>query len=289
MVGSALVPTLRSKGHEVIPLVRSAPKAGGAAIRWDPLKGVEDVAQLEGVDTVVHLAGENISEGRWTDEKKARIRESRVTGTRLLSEALAQLKRKPHTLVSASAIGYYGDRGAEIMREESAAGDDFLAGVCREWETATRAASLAGIRVANLRFSIILSRNGGALAKMLLPFQLGVGGRIGSGQQYMSWVALDDVIGAIEHALTNEALRGAVNVVAPHPVTNQEFTKTLGRVLARPTLFPVPAFALRLAFGEMADALLLSSTRVEPARLKDTGYRFQYPELEGALRHVLQK
>ena len=175
------------------------------------------------------------------------------------------------------------------MREESAAGDDFLAGVCREWETATRAASLAGIRVANLRFSIILSRNGGALAKMLLPFQLGVGGRIGSGQQYMSWVALDDVIGAIEHALTNEALRGAVNVVAPHPVTNQEFTKTLGRVLARPTLFPVPAFALRLAFGEMADALLLSSTRVEPARLKDTGYRFQYPELEGALRHVLQK
>ena len=175
------------------------------------------------------------------------------------------------------------------MREESAAGDDFLAAVCREWETATRAAAQAGIRVANLRFGIILSPEGGALAKMLLPFQMGVGGKIGSGKQYMSWITLDDAVGAIYHALTNESLRGPVNVVAPHPVTNQDFTKALGAALSRPTLFPVPAFAARLAFGEMADALLLSSTRVEPSRLMESGFRFQYPEIEGALRHVLKR
>lgn len=289
LVGSALVPFLTAKGHEVLRLVRSEPKAEAAEIKWDPEKGVETPARLEGLDAVIHLAGENISEGRWTDEKKARIRESRVKGTRTLSESLAGLSNPPQTLVSASAIGFYGDRGDELMNEQSASGDNFLAEVCREWELATRPAAEKGMRVVNLRFGVILSAEGGALQKMLTPFKLGVGGRVGDGRQYMSWITLDDVVGAILYALTNEALHGAVNIVAPRAVTNLEFTKTLGRVLSRPTLFPAPAFALRLAFGEMADALLLSSARVEPLRLKESGYTFQYPELEGALRHLLKK
>jgi uncharacterized protein len=287
LVGSALIPHLTSKGHEVLRLVRSEPVDAAAEIQWNPEKGVADPARLEGLDAVVHLAGENISDGRWTDEKKTRIRESRAKGTRVLSAALAQLARPPRTLISASAIGFYGSRGSEVLNEQSASGDDFLAEVCREWELATRPAAEKGIRVANLRFGVILSTEGGALSKMLTPFKLGVGGRVGSGEQYMSWIALDDAVGAIYHALTNEAVHGPVNVVAPHPVTNLEFTKTLGKVLSRPTLFPAPAFALRLAFGEMADALLLSSTRVEPLRLKESGYAFQYPQLEDALRHLL--
>jgi uncharacterized protein len=287
LVGSALVPYLTSKGHEVARLVRSQPKPGTTEVEWNPERGVTDPARLEGFDAVVHLAGENISEGRWTDEKKARIRESRAKGTRVLAEALARLTHPPRTLVSASAIGFYGSRGDEVLNEQSASGNDFLAEVCREWELATRPAAEAGIRVANLRFGVILSREGGALAKMLTPFKLGVGGRVGSGRQYMSWVTLDDAVGAIYHALMNEDVRGPVNVVAPQPVTNQEFTKTLGRVLSRPTLLPAPVFALRLAFGEMADALLLSSMRVEPRRLKETGYTFQHPELEGALKALV--
>lgn len=289
LVGSALIPYLTAKGHEVLRLVRSEPVAETAGIRWDPEKGIETPARLEGLDAVVHLAGENISEGRWTDEKKARIRESRVKGTRTLSEALARLNEPPQTFISASAIGFYGDRGDELLTEQSAAGDDFLAEVCREWELATRPAATKGTRVVNLRFGVILSGEGGALAKMLTPFKLGVGGRVGGGEQYMSWITIDDVVGAIYFALTNEALHGPVNIVAPQAVTNQQFTKALGHVLSRPTLFPAPAFALRLAFGEMADALLLSSMRVEPLRLKESGYVFQYPELEGALRHVLKK
>ncbi len=289
LVGSALVPFLESKGHEVLRLVRSEPKPGSAEIRWEPEKGIERLAQLEGLDAVVHLAGENISEGRWTDEKKARIRDSRVKGTRTLSEALAQLIAPPQTLISASAIGFYGSRGDEVLNEQSASGDNFLAEVCRERELATRPAAEKGIRVVSLRFGVILSPEGGALEKMLTPFKLGVGGRVGDGRQYMSWITLDDVIGAIYHALTNETLHGPVNAVAPQAVTNLEFTKALGHVLSRPTLFPAPAFALRLAFGEMADALLLSSARVEPQRLKESGYVFQYPELEGALRHMLGK
>jgi uncharacterized protein (TIGR01777 family) len=212
-----------------------------------------------------------------------------VKGTRILSEALAHLSQPPRTLLSASAIGFYGSRGDEILNEQSASGDDFLAEVCREWELATRPAAERGIRVANLRFGVILSEKGGALAKMLTPFKLGIGGRVGSGDQYMSWITLDDAVGAIYHALTIEAVHGPVNVVAPHPVTNREFTKTLGEILSRPTLLPAPAFALRLAFGEMADALLLSSMRVEPLRLKESGYAFEYPEPEGALRHLLKE
>ena len=293
LIGSKLVRTLISEGHSVTRLVRGSTQTfrapGTSAVTWNPDAGKLDGKELEGHDAAVHLAGESVAEGRWTPEKKARIRDSRVKGTRLLAETLARLGARPHTLVCASAIGFYGDRGAEVLREESASGADFLSEVCREWEKAAVPASEAGIRVVNLRIGVVLSAEGGALAKMLPPFKLGLGGRIGSGDQYMSWIAIDDMVRVILHALKNESVRGPVNAVAPRPVTNAEFTRTLGRVLSRPTIFPVPAFAARLAFGEMADALLLSSARVEPARLQQTGYQFAYPELEGALRHVLGK
>jgi uncharacterized protein (TIGR01777 family) len=251
------------------------------------MTGSIDQARLEGLDGVVHLAGESIATGRWTAEKKARIRDSRVKGTRLLCESLARLDQPPRVLVSASAIGYYGDRGDEILHEDSASGSGFLAEVCHMWEAATEAASQRNIRVVNLRIGVVLSAMGGALATMLFPFRMGLGGIIGSGRQFMSWIALDDLLGSIAYALRTDTIRGPVNAVAPHPVTNREFTKTLGRVLARPTLLPMPAFAARLAFGEMADELLLSSARVEPARLSAAGYDFRYPTLEGGLRHLL--
>jgi uncharacterized protein (TIGR01777 family) len=287
LVGSALVPSLKAKGHQVIRLVRRAPRDGATEIYWDPAKGAISADALEGFDAVVHLAGDNLAAGRWTDEKKRNIRESRTKGTTLLSETLAQLKRKPEVLVSASAVGFYGNRGDELLTEQSASGEDFLSEVCREWELSTQAAAQSGVRVVNLRFGVILSGAGGALKKMLFPFKMGLGGKLGDGRQYMSWITLDDTVAAIEHALTNGALRGPVNVVAPEPVTNYEFTKAMGRALSRPTIFAVPAFAARLAFGEMADATLLTSQRVEPARLKESGFVFQYPEIEGALRHVL--
>ncbi|MBI2875849.1 MAG: TIGR01777 family protein [Candidatus Tectomicrobia bacterium] len=285
LVGSALVPFLRTSGHRVIRLVRRAPSE--TDILWNPAEGVKDLSQLEGVDAVVHLAGENIAAGRWTPERKAEIRHSRVEGTQKLCESLAQLSQPPRVLVSASAIGFYGNRGSETLREESPPGRDFLAQVCVAWEAATEPASRAGVRVVQPRFGMILSPAGGALQRMLTPFKLGVGGRIGSGTQFMSWIALDDAIGAIEHAIRTESLQGPVNAVAPHPVTNAEFTQVLARVLSRPAFLPLPAFAARLALGEMADALLLSSARVIPARLQESGYPFQYPELEGALRHLL--
>jgi uncharacterized protein (TIGR01777 family) len=292
LIGAALVRALMAEGHSITRLVRGESRATGASdvseVRWNPDAGTIEAERLEGHDAAVHLAGEPIAEGRWTDEKKRRIRESRVQGTRLISETLAGLTSKPEVLVSASAIGFYGDRGDEVLTEESASGDDFLSEVCREWEKATLAASQAGIRVVHLRTGIVLSREGGALAKMLTPFKLGVGGRIGSGRQYMSWIDIEDEVGVIRHALMDKSLRGPVNTVAPHPVTNNEFTKTLGRVLGRPTVFPMPAFAARLAFGEMADALLLAGQRVEPARLKASGYTFAYPELESSLHHVLK-
>jgi uncharacterized protein (TIGR01777 family) len=235
----------------------------------------------------VHLAGENIAKGRWNARKKARIRDSRVNGTRLLSEALTRLSKPPAVMVCASAIGYYGDRGDEVLREESASGSGFLAEVCRQWEAAAEPARKRGIRVVHLRIGVVLSPEGGALAQMLFPFRMGLGGKLGSGRQYFSWIAIDDLVTVIAHALTNDTLQGPVNAVAPHPVTNLEFTRTLGRVLARPTLFPMPALAARLAFGEMADELLLSSARVEPTRLLATAYQFRHPQLEGALRHLL--
>jgi hypothetical protein len=248
---------------------------------------VQDLSRLEGVDAVVHLAGENIAAGRWTAARKEEIRRSRVEGTRRLSESLARLSRRPKVLVSASAIGFYGNRGDEILKEDSAPGSDFLAQVCRDWEAATDPASRAGIRVVHLRSGVILSPAGGALKKMLLPFKMGAGGRIGSGAQFMSWIAIDDTIGAIHHAIVTEPLQGPMNGVAPTPVRNAEFTRTLGRVLSRPAIAPMPAFAARLAFGEMANALLLASQRVMPTRLQASGYKFRYPELEGALRHLL--
>jgi uncharacterized protein len=291
LVGSALVPRLVADGHQVTALVRRASKRRARAevpeVEWEPTAGQLDAARLVGHDAAVHLAGEPIAAGRWTDAKKRRIRESRVLSTRLLAETLARLQTRPGVLVCASAIGYYGDRGAEVLTEESAPGRDFLSEVCREWEAAADPARAAGIRVVHLRFGVVLSREGGALAQMLTPFQLGIGGPIGSGRHYMSWLALDDAVGMIEHALTNESLSGPVNAVAPQPVTNREFAKAIGRVLNRPTLLPMPAFALRLALGEMADALLLSSARVKPVRLEASGYQFEYPQLEDALRHVL--
>lgn len=287
LVGTALIKSLEPEGHEIFRLVRHAPGTE-REIEWSPERYSIAISLIEGFDAVVHLAGESIAEGRWTEEKKQIIRESRVKGTKLLSDALANLSSPPKTLISASAIGYYGDRGDEILNEQSSPGSDFLSEVCVEWEKATALATEKGIRVVNARFGIILDRKGGALKKMLTPFRMGIGGRIGSGKQWMSWIALDDVVGALKLALTNDGLNGPVNYVAPNPVTNAEFTKTLGRVLSRPTIFPIPAFGVRLAFGEMADALLLSSQRVAAEKLRQASYAFQYPELLGALQHVLK-
>ncbi len=287
LVGSALVPFLTEGGHRVTRLVRAIPRAEKGEINWDPEAGKIDAASLEGLDAVVHLSGESIASGRWTAEKKARIRDSRTKGTRLLSESLAGLAKPPKVFVCASAVGYYGNRGAELLRETSPPGSDFVAEVCRAWEASTEPAGGKGIRLVNLRIGIVLSAAGGALAKMLPPFRMGVGGKIGDGKQYMSWIAIDDLVGIISHALRSDALAGPVNAVTPNPVTNAEFTRTLGRVLRRPTIFPMPAFAARLAFGEMADALLLASARVEPAKLLASGYGFRFQELEPALRHLL--
>ena len=287
LVGSALVPLLATHGHDVVGLRRYTESAKDQE-GWDPNTGRVTVSDTA-LDALVHLAGENIAGGRWNAARKSRIRDSRVDGTRRLAETLAGQAQRPHTLVVASAIGYYGDRGDERLIESSDAGEGFLPEVCHAWEAATAPARDAGIRVVHLRIGIVLTPAGGALAQMLLPFKMCVGGVIGPGRQYMSWIALDDVLAAIRHALQTETLDGPVNAVAPQPVTNAEFTSTLGRVLRRPTVMPLPAFFARLAFGEMADALLLSSTRVQPARLEETGFTFQYPELEAALRHVLER
>lgn len=289
LIGSALTPFLTTAGHQVVRLVRSAPRPDSDELPWDPERGVQDLTRLEGLDAVVHLAGANIAEGRWTPERKKLIRESRVKGTRALSEALANLANPPKTFICASAIGYYGSRGADILREESEPGTGFLAEVCQEWETSTQPAEAKGIRVVHARMGVVLTPAGGALAKMLLPFQLGVGGVVGGGLQYMSWIAFDDVLGALHHVLMTEGVHGPVNIVGPTPVTNHEFTKTLGRVLKRPTVLPLPTLAARLGFGEMADELLLASTRVEPRQLLATGYEFRSPTLEAALRQVLGK
>jgi uncharacterized protein len=295
LVGTPLVAALEGRGDQVRRLVRTSASSveprdvrdSQREIRWDPEAGRIDAAALEGVEAVVHLAGENIAAHRWTDEFKRKILESRVPPTRRLCEALARLQTKPRVLCSASAIGYYGDRGEEPVDESSPPGRSFLAEGCQAWEEATQPARDAGIRTVNLRIGVVLSRDGGALAKMLTPFKLGAGGVVGSGRQYMSWIALDDLVSTILFALSNASLAGPVNAVGPHPVTNREFTKTLGRVLGRPTIFPMPAFAARLAFGEMADELLLAGVRVEPRALESAGFEFRYPQLEPALRHLL--
>lgn len=284
MVGTALTPILTAAGHVVVPVSRQ-PLAGG--IRWDPARGHLDPEPFEGFDAVIHLAGASIAGARWSDDRKRLLRESRVGPTLLLARTLAALDRPPEVLVSASAIGIYGDRSDTTLDEGASTGNDFLGKLGVEWEAATTPAAEAGIRVVQPRFGLILTPAGGLLARILTPFRLGVGGRLGDGRQWMSWVAIDDVIGACQAALANPGIRGPVNVVAPSPVRNAGFTETLARVLARPALLPVPAVALRLAFGEMADALLLASQRVEPAVLETAGYRFRLPALEPALRHLL--
>ena len=286
LLGSALVPFLTTGGHEVVRLVRRAPRAKDE-VRWDPEAGEIDAAALEGVDAVVNLSGENIAGGRWTDARKALLRSNRLGPTHLLAKTLAGLNRKPRVFVSASAIGYYGSRGDTWVTEKDAPADDFLSRLSVEWEKAAEPASNAGIRVVHPRIGIVLSPAGGALGKMLLPFKAGLGGVLGPGTQHMSWIAMDDLLGVVHHLLDRDDLAGPVNATAPEAVTNAVFTKTLGRVLGRPTVAPVPAFALRLALGEMADATLLASTRVRPERLLASGYRFRFPELESALRHVL--
>jgi len=285
LVGSALRSTLKAAGTDVTPLVRAAAKSG--EIEWHPNRGSIDAPALEGFDAVINLSGDGIANGRWTEEKKHRIVDSRVNGTRLLSETMANLARKPGAFINASAVGFYGSRGDELVDEESGPGEGFLANVCRQWESATAPAEQAGIRVVKLRLGVILTPNGGIMGSMLRPFKLGLGGKVGSGEQVISWVAMDDVVAAIDFILQNDSLRGPINVVAPHPVTNEEFTKILGRVLSRPTFMAMPAFAARLVFGEMADEMMLSSTRVSPKALEGAGYEFQYPQLEPAMQHLL--
>jgi uncharacterized protein (TIGR01777 family) len=286
LIGSSLAQELKSGGHHVTSLTRSP--TGENNISWDPDAGTVD-GSLEGTDAVVHLAGESNAEGRWTVSKKRRIMDSRKKGTRLLAETIAGLTTPPRVMVSASAVGYYGDRADEVLREDSRPGSDFLAEVCKAWEAAADPAREAGIRVVHTRFGIVLSLEGGALGTMLPIFKLGGGGRIGRGRQWWSWVAIDDVVGTIHHALENDSVEGPVNVGSLNPMTNAEYTRVLGKVLNRPTVLPVPAPAIRLALGGIADALLLASQRMEPAKLKETGYRFRHPELEGALRHLLER
>lgn len=278
LIGTAIIAGLRNAGHEVFKLQHGK--------NWDPENNQLDLTQIEGFDLIVNLSGENIF-GRWSTAKKEKILKSRVDSTTLLANTVLKLKIPPKLFINASAIGYYGDRGDEILTESSSSGNDFLADVCHQWEAAATPLMHAGIRTIMMRTGIVLSPDGGALKNMLFPFKLGLGGVIGSGSQYMSWIAVDDVVAALLHCVVNKECAGPVNFVAPNPATNATFTRTLGEVLHRPTFMPQPVFLMRAIFGEMADALLLSSTRVEPEKLLKSGYRFLFPELEGALRHLV--
>lgn len=297
MIGTSVVAALSRDGHAICRLQRPesteprnaalSASGPGQSVRWDPLGGTFDSAAAESADAVIHLAGASIGEGRWTAARKRLLRSSRVDVTRHLVSGLAKLARPPRVFISASAMGYYGDRGEEQLTEQSAPGHDFLAALARDWEAEAARAEQFGARAVMLRFGLILARDGGALARMLLPFRLGLGGRLGSGQQWMSWLTLGEAVGMIRYALENVGVRGAVNAVTPNPVRNREFTAVLGRVLHRPTIFPAPAFVLRLALGEMADALLLGSSRLIPQELQTLSYRFLHPELEPALGALL--
>jgi len=291
MVGSALVPFLTTGGHSLSALTRPSSGHGTAsgisAIPWNPSEGTLDATSLEGHDAVVHLGGHNIASGRWTGSMKQILKSSRVDSTALLSRTLATLSQPPKVLVCASAIGFYGHREDEVLTEQSPPGPRFISDLCQAWEAATAPAAEAGIRVVNLRIGVVLSPKGGALKKMLLPFQLGGGGIVGSGRQWWSWITTDDLIRVILHCIQTESLSGPVNATAPGVITNRDFTKTLGRVLRRPTILPMPAFMVRLAFGEMGEELMLGSTRCDCSRLIDSGFEFSYPGLESALRHVL--
>ncbi|MBK7999121.1 MAG: TIGR01777 family protein [Verrucomicrobia bacterium] len=286
LVGSALQPVLESRGHTVVKLVRGTGTPTTGSANWNPKSGEIDLSQVGQLDAVVHLAGENIAQ-RWSPAVKQRIRDSRVKGTRQLADAISKLDSLPKVLICASATGFYGDRGDEWLDESSSPGTGFLADTCQEWEAAANPARASGIRVVHLRFGIVLSPRGGALAKMLPSFRLGIAGPLGNGRSYWSWITLDDLVEVIHHALDTETLAGPVATVSPSPVTNAEFTKTLGRVLHRPTFLPVPAFALQMLFGDMAREAMLASARVKPARLLETGFRFQHGALEPALEHLL--
>jgi uncharacterized protein len=290
-IGTALLLSLAASGAVIARLVRRPFDSNRGErieiIPWDPA-GPIDPAAVSRFDAVIHLAGESIV-GRWTAEKKAKIRDSRVVGTRHLAAALARAEVKPQVFLSSSAIGFYGDRGDEVLNEESAPGSGFLPEVCREWEAATQPAAAAGIRTVRVRTGVVLSPKGGALGKMLTPFQLGVGGRIGSGRQWMSWIDVQDWVGALHHILKTDLLQGPVNMVAPKPVTNAEFTKTLAGVLHRPAIFPMPSFVVKLAFGEMGETVLLGSQRVEPAQLVTSGYPFRFPTLAASLANTLRR
>lgn len=290
LVGRALQHFLAPGGHRLLRLVRSKKATGPDAVYWNPDEGAIDAASLEGVDAVIHLAGENLAEGRWTDERKARFQKSRVLGTRLLAETLARLERKPEVFLSASAIGYYGNTGEARVDETTPAGRGFLAELCVEWENAAAAAKEAGIRVVHPRIGIVLSPDGGALAKMLPVFKLGFGGKLGKGEQYFSWIDIDDLAAALHFLVFERSVVGPVNCVAPSPVTNAEFTKTLAKVLARPAVVPVPSFALKTVFGrEMASETLLGGQRVYPKKLLEHDFRWKHPTLEAALRDVLNR
>ncbi len=286
LVGTNLIPTLSA--HEVYKLVRKAPKATDE-IQWDAEKGFgeSEKSKLENFDAVVHLAGDNVASESWSDEKKRKIKESRTVGTKVLVDALKRCKSPPKHFISASAIGFYGDGKDEILTEESAKGAGFLPEVCAEWETEAKRAEDFGARVVYMRIGVVLAKDGGALEKMLTPFKFGVGGTIGSGKQWMSWIALTDIIAIVHFFLENENLQGAFNLTAPNPVTNAEFTKTLGKALNRPTVLPLPAFAVKLMFGEMGETLLLQGARVLPKRLEDAGYLFKFVNLEDAMKSVL--
>lgn len=287
LIGKALQRSFEEKGWEMLLASRSEPK-DEKHIKWTVEDGFSDPERLEGIDAVVHLAGESVNGLRWTDEKKKAIRDSRVIGTRNLVDAISKLKKKPKVLVASSAIGFYGERGDEEMTESSSAGTGFLPDVSKEWEAESRRAEDAGIRTVLLRTGIVLSKDGGALGTMLTPFKFGVGGVVGSGKQWMSWISLDDQVAIINFVIENESIRGAVNAVSPNPATNEEFTKTLGDVLYRPTILPLPEFAVSMMFGEMGDALLLASTKVLPKRLLDAGFEFKYPDLKPAIENAVK-
>lgn len=286
LVGKTLIPELEKDGHEILTLVRKDAKNTNE-VEWNPEKEIKEISKLEGVECVIHLAGENVGEGRWTEEKKKRILDSRVVGTKVLCDALLKLNKLPKTFISASAIGIYGNRGEEILTEESAFGEDFLAHVCIEWEKASGRLKETNIRLVHARIGVILSKKGGALEKILTPFKFGIGGKMGKGNQFMSWIAMDDVIEIIKLLISDEQISGAVNLTAPNPVTNAEFTEIIGNVLSKPTFFTVPKFALNIAFGEMADMTVLTSQRIIPKRLQNARYEFLYPTLEPALKHLL--
>ncbi len=289
LVGKSLVRSLEADGHSVARLVRPGAKRAAGDIAWDPASALVDVRAMEGADAAVHLSGANIAQGRWTPARKAELRSSRVDTTRVLVDALAKLERKPRVLVCASAIGYYGDRGDEILTESSSYGMDFIGLLVRDWEAEAVRAETSGIRVVRLRFGVVLASESGALQLMLMPFKFGVGGRLGSGQQWQSWVGLDDAIEIVRLAIADERLSGAVNVTAPNPLRNVDFTRIVARVLHRSAFFTVPPFAIRLLLGEMADALVLASERVVPERLLQAGYTFKFAEFEPALRALLNE